>query len=159
MRWLIVSVVMGCGGGSSDEDTSATDDGPATGNGACGEVGTAAVQVLGSLLLESDAPAAGAAVRLEERNWDNPDRIYVESVTNAEGQFDLSAEIVTVADCWGTAVDYYIVGDLGAAHGERGVNSWLFTAAEGTGNGIATIELPIVLYGATVVESGGSGTL
>jgi hypothetical protein len=158
MRWFVLCALVGCGGGKDDEDTSGGGggDGPPTGNGACGEVGEASIELLGSLSFEDESPAAGASVRLEERNWNTPDKIYVEAVTDGDGKFDLIADLVTVADCWGVAVDYYVVGELGGAAGERGVNSWLFNAAEGTGNGRATMELPIVLFG-TVGTTGGTG--
>ena len=155
----LCGVIAACGGGSDDEAT--TDDGGGGGNtqGACGAVGTATVQVLGRFQLADDSPAGGAAARLEERNWNSPDLVYTTGISEASGQFDLTAEIVTVADCWGSAVDYYVVGELGGAVGELAVNAFLFNAVEGTGAGIATIELPIILEGAaTIPETGGSGS-
>ncbi|MBA2319836.1 MAG: hypothetical protein H0V89_01665 [Deltaproteobacteria bacterium] len=145
MRWVLVCAAMGCG----KEASSDAEPGPDL-DGACGDVGNAVVQVLGSLELSDGTPAAGASVRLEERNWNFPEVIvYAEGTTDAAGDFDLGADIVTVAECWGTAVGYYVVGELGGATGERGVNSWLFTAVEGTGGGVATIDQAIALVEAT----------
>jgi hypothetical protein len=152
MRWWVIAGLVGCGGGSDGETDGADGgDGPPD-DGACGEIGTAPVQVLGELALADGSPAGGAAVRLEERNWNNPIRVFASGTTDPAGRFELAATIDTVADCWGTAVDYYVIGELGTAYGERGVNSYLFNAVEGTGAGVATLDVPIPLF-----EPGTSG--
>ena len=122
----VVLALIGCGG--KDEDTGAYV--PPTNDGACGAVtyDNPAV-VTGRILLPDGAPAAGATVIIEERNW-TPGTVHAEGVTAADGTYELDAALTIVEGCWGTAVAYYLVADLGEQHGEHPLNSFLFNAID-----------------------------
>lgn len=122
-RGLVLVLAAGCGGGDdSDTGPADTDDG-----GACGEVTNHDVTLTG-VVETAGGPAEGATVTLEERNWTSG-QAFGTATTGADGSFQIDATgIVSVEDCWGTALDYYVVAESGDLSGERQINSTLFNA-------------------------------
>jgi hypothetical protein len=107
--------------------------------GQCGDVGYFDVSVVGLVVGPDGTAAVGAAVSLEERNWDP--QTYASGTTDAYGAFTLVAsQIVGVEDCWGVAVDYVVVATQGSASAERDVNQSLFNAVSPGGDGVADIS-------------------
>jgi hypothetical protein len=137
-RVALVGLVAGCGAAADDTFVEPTDP------GACGEVTTHDVSVLGAVT-SGGAPAVGAAVRLEDRGWNVGD-VLGEATTGADGTFTLAAASVTsVEDCWGTILDYALVGELGGEAGEMNVNTALFNAIEDGSLEADTRSFPVAL--------------
>jgi hypothetical protein len=102
-------LVLGCTP-NSGKDTGAnpTD----SGRGACGDVSTIdLVHISGGVRSSEDQTwVPNVDLALEERNWD-PGHVHGTARTDANGQFTLTAEEITVVDgCWGLAVSYWLVG-------------------------------------------------
>lgn len=122
----LVLAMIGCGGG--DEDTGAPEPEPT--DGACGAVTyDNPATVTGRILLPDGSPAVGARVVIEERNW-TPGTIHAEGVTSDDGTYELDAALTIVEGCWGTAVAYYLVAELGEQRAELPANSPLFNAVD-----------------------------
>jgi hypothetical protein len=120
---LVLVLAAGCdGGGTDDTSTGDTDL-----NGACGEVTNHDVTVTG-VVETAGGPAEGATVYVEERAWTGGMRMGT-AQSAADGTFTIEvADLISVEDCWGTALDYYVVAEAGDLYGERGINSTLFNA-------------------------------
>jgi len=114
-------VAAGCVGASGD-----TGD---TWLGACGEISTWDVTVLGRVEDASGA-VGGADVWLEDRGWE-PVTVLGQTTTSANGGFTLEADDVTAVEgCWGTLLDYVLVATEGSRSGERGINHPLYGAID-----------------------------
>jgi len=146
--WL---ALVGCGGGA-EEETAAP--GASTTQGFCGDVhNDVPVRVEGQVLLaDGVTPAEGAIVTLDERSW-TFFQVFGEATTGADGRFAIDADIIVVDGCWGSAIAYYLTAERDGIVVERGINSWLFNAVEGTGSGggdgVAEVAIPLVLGGTT----------
>ena len=68
------------------------------------------------------------------------------TTTDGDGRFDFEArDVVSVEDCWGTALDYKLVVVKGTKSMEEDVNSSLFTAID-QGDLVAELSaFPLVL--------------
>lgn len=116
---------------SSTSDTAATNIVTPGGGGACGEITHWAVTVTGRVETSDGSGAAFADVWVEDRGW-NPTTITIGSTTaDQQGNYTIQiADLVSAADCWGTVLDYVLVGQQGPIQGERQVNSPLFNAIQ-----------------------------
>ncbi len=116
--------------GACEEDEpdpiDTTDD---TKEGACGEVSEWDVNVIISVT-QDGAPAEGADVSLVEDAWHIPAKRWYGGVTDADGIVEFIApDVVSVEDCWGIALLYYVEAQKGAdLYGRRDMNSSLFGA-------------------------------
>lgn len=122
--WLWMGCAVGC---VADEPV---DTGPDTDpeGGACGAVTEHDLVVTGVVHLDGE-PVEGANVVLEERAWHAGGKVFGTALSDAQGRFELSVDdVVSVEDCWGTALAYYLVGVRGDSRGELGVNGPLFHA-------------------------------
>lgn len=119
---LVCGSAIACGGGEA-VDTGDTDPAP---KGACGEV-TRHDLVLTGVVHHDGVPVQGANVTLEERAWHADGKVFGTAVTDASGAYVLDVDdVVSVQDCWGSALAYYLVGVRGDARGEMGVNGPLY---------------------------------
>jgi hypothetical protein len=117
---VVALLAMGCHGGPADDTTD-------TRFGACGEITTWDVTVIGKVE-DAAGNVAGAAVSLEDRGWE-PITILGEATTTTNGSFTLEAQNVTAVEgCWGTLLDYVLVATEGSRSGERGINHPLYGA-------------------------------
>ena len=142
-RWgaMVALAMAGCGGTSPDDTSPDT----VPQGGACGEVTTWDVQVIGLVEDALGNPVEGADVLLEERDWTFGDT-FGNALTDAQGRFEFEArDVVSVEGCWGTALDYKLVVVKGTKTLEEDVNSNLFTAID-QGDLIADLTaFPLVL--------------
>ena len=151
---LAAGSTVGCSGGDDDPTGTPadTDSNPVVGDdddeptGQCGEVSTFDMQIHGQVLKEDGTPAASARVYLEDRAWAPNDTILGEGTTDYDGHFAFPVPGVTsVEDCWGTLLDYWVVGELGTAErGERGANPDLYASIT-DGTLIAELSFPLDL--------------
>jgi len=105
------------------------DDTEDTRLGACGEISTWNVTVLGRV---EDAAGAvgGAEVSLEDRGWE-PVTGLGATTTATNGSFTVEARNLTAVEgCWGTLLDYVLVATEGSRSGERGINHPLYGAID-----------------------------
>jgi hypothetical protein len=120
---VILMGLIGCGGGNTDTGPVYTGDG----GGACGEVTEFSVTIRG-LVTRDGVPEEGASVSLEELAWTNGE-YYGSTNTDANGLFALEVEdLVSVEDCWGSALDYVLTAVRGTDSAEDDINSHLFGA-------------------------------
>jgi hypothetical protein len=119
---IAFGLLVGCG---SAEDTGTDDTTP---TGACGAVTTHDVNISGVVHDGGGAGADGAVVSLEERSWD-PGTLGTATAAS-DGTFTISATITGVEDCWGTALDYWLVASGDAGTAEDAVNQPLFNAVD-----------------------------
>jgi hypothetical protein len=111
--------------------------------GACGEVSMHALRVRARVQTSQGAPASGVKVALEERNW--APGVRGEGVTDDAGVVAFDAtEVVAVAGCWGTAVDYVLAATRDGASVEDPVNPDVREAVEGDGE-LDLTERPLQL--------------
>jgi hypothetical protein len=126
---------VGCG--AEVDDTEPVD-------GACGEVTEHRLNLLAKVVDGGGLPVAGATVRLEERLWDP--RTVGSATTDGTGEASLSNLAITgVEDCWGTALDYVLVAEMGAQSDEENVNSRLFGAVSVGDATVDRRDRPLVL--------------
>ncbi len=104
-------------------------------DGACGDVTTHDVTLLGAVVLD-DLPFEGATIWVEDRGWE-PGTILAEGVTGADGTVTFALDdLVSVEDCWGVLLDYVAVAsavspaDGSTLSGETDLNSHLFSAID-----------------------------
>ncbi|MFT5453666.1 MAG: hypothetical protein ACI9K2_000140 [Myxococcota bacterium] len=132
MRLLLVLVVCGCGGGKSI-DTAPVADPTGPPPSACGEVTDGyAVRIEGAVELQGER-VSGADVVLVEKLW-SAGQVHGTATTAADGTFVLEAtDLVSVEDCWGTALDYKaeVVWDVWSR--SRDMNAPLYAAIVGDG--------------------------
>lgn len=107
----------------------------------CGDVTTWDVVIEGSVQDDGGVAVPAAAVALEDRGWSGDALGW--ATARADGSFTLTATGVTAVDgCWGTVLDYVLVGEQGALYGERGVNSALHLAID---DGSLTADTPALV--------------
>lgn len=137
---LLVWCALGCGSSEPVEDTGT--EPPAEPKGACGEVSEHDL-VLTGVVQRDGEPAEGARVALEERAWHGGGKIFGSAVSEAGGRFTLNAVgVVSVEDCWGSALAYYVKAERDDASGELGVNGPLYHAISDA-EGEVEIHFPI----------------
>jgi len=138
---VLAVIAVGCGGADVDDTSPVT----VPQGGACGEVTTWNVQVIGLVHDAVGVPVEGADVVLEELDWTFGDTFGF-TTTDVEGRFDFEArDVVSVEDCWGTALDYKLIVVKGTSSMEEGVNSNLFSAID-QGDLVADMSaFPLVL--------------
>ena len=74
------------------------------------------------------APAVGADVRLEERNW-APGTVHGAGTTNEQGEYTiLATDMPIIEGCWGWATGFYIVAEQDGLYDDWGVNSSITSA-------------------------------
>lgn len=99
--------------------------------GLCGDVTTWDVSFSGLVTAAAGGAAAGAQVWVEERAYSAETVIYGSGTTAGNGLFTIDLDqIVSVQDCWGIVLDYYVVAQQGNATVERGINPVLFSAID-----------------------------
>ena len=138
---FLVLAALACGGDKA-EDTSPSTTPPGKPEGACGAVTEGyAVVVRGRVTLQGE-PVAGASVTVRERLW-NAGKVHGVGETDAEGLFSIdTTELVSVEDCWGTALDYEAEAVWDSWSASRDLNAPLYGAilddgeADLTGNPI-----------------------
>lgn len=140
---LILAALAACGGGgdeaSTQEPTETGTDTRTIGQGACGDVSQIDATITGLVAYE-EAPVGAATVRLEERLWEQ--KVYTTEIAGADGRVTLAGTgLWSVEDCWGSAIDYWVVADglapdgVTAVHGEKPVNQYIFNLVFGYGDG------------------------
>lgn len=141
--WAIALASMACKQGSAGETGDTGTDDPV---GACGDVSTIDVVIRGGVRDQDENRVPDAYVALEERNW-APGTIHGESETDGNGEFVLEArDLPVVEGCWGTAVQFWLVGDKGDLAGEKPMNSPIVSAYN---DGTLDVDLgsfPLILY-------------
>jgi hypothetical protein len=106
-----------------DTDTVDADDN----KGACGDTSLWDITVIGAVSHQGQF-VEGATVELEDRGY-NTGQILGSGVTDSDGVFELDAfDVVSVEDCWGTLLNYYIVAEFEDIAGEKKANTYLHTA-------------------------------
>lgn len=104
---------------------------------ACGETSYHDLVVLGTVQDSYGQPAVGARVWLEDRGFSPTVQTMGEATVDVYGQFEMTVDqLASVEDCWGTLLDYVLVGELGNERGEEGINPTLHGAIL-DGSGIA----------------------
>ncbi|MEQ1507175.1 MAG: hypothetical protein ABMB14_33410, partial [Myxococcota bacterium] len=111
---------------------------------ACGETELVALELSGVALTADGAPAAGAEVWLEQRDW-GPTEIHGSGLADDAGRFRFAVtEVPIVAGCWGIGPQFWASASHGGATGEVAVNmqvvmAWL------DGSGVADLsDVPVV---------------
>lgn len=137
--------------GTPITDTAPTDTPPPPPpptSGACGDVATWDLQLLGGVARSTGGPASGADVWLEDHGW-VPGTVLGTATTDGDGRFEMVITgLTSVEDCWATLLDYRVHAELGSEATERGINTDLFNAIY-TGGGVADITaFPLVLEAA-----------
>ena len=132
-------------GCKEDEEPSSESTADSEPIGACGELSSFDVTVVGRVKDLDNQWVAGVNVALEERNW-SPGTIHGASVSDGDGAFSFAASgLPVVEDCWGTAVQYWLVGASGALAGEKPMNPLMVDAYE-SGLGVVDLgEFPLIL--------------
>lgn len=129
---VLIFVAAGCTGDKpEDSGASATVSTPPP--SACGEVTEGyEVRLQGAVSLQGE-PVAGAEVTIREKLW-NAGRIHGTATTDADGLFEVQVtEIVSVEECWGTALDYTADVTWETWARSRDLNSTLYAAIIGSG--------------------------
>jgi hypothetical protein len=126
------------------ETTETTTD-PEPPEGQCGDVSNWDLFVEGAVIDFRDQPYAGVEIILEDRGW-IPGTILGTATTDDEGvyTFDVS-QLTSVEDCWGTLLDYVIVGTEGDLVAEEGVNAQLYSAIVDGTLEVDLYSFPLVL--------------
>jgi hypothetical protein len=138
---LVVALTAACSGDPAPSTTPVVAD---TGSGACGDVTLVDVTIRGQVHDGSGAPVDGVSVVLEERNW-RPGELYGQDRSDASGRYEIAAGGLSVVEgCWGTAVQYWVVGEGGGLFGERPINAWLEPAIT-AGQGVVEIDAAIIV--------------
>ena len=120
---ILISLLFGCADESEDSDTI---EGGGS-SGACGETSRWDVSVVGTVRHQGE-PLEGAMVVLEDRGY-NPGEVLGTGVTDTQGGFQFEAlEVVSIEDCWGTLLNYFVVAESGTLYGEKKANTYLHTA-------------------------------
>lgn len=146
MRWIAAvwfgAVGAGCGDAAGESDpTTTTDPG-----GQCGAVTDHNITIRAKVVDGGGAPVAGAELRIEEDYWHNPPKTWGSAVTGADGIGEFSATgIVAVEDCWGVALNYVLLAQLGDRVGEDDYNSSLYDAINSETYQTDTTSFPVVL--------------
>ncbi|MEQ1564232.1 MAG: carboxypeptidase-like regulatory domain-containing protein [Myxococcota bacterium] len=138
---VTLGVLASCAG-----DPPAQESGADTQLGACGEKSEiASVVIEGRVRDEQQNWVADVDVQLEEWNWD-PGTIHGAGRTDATGAFSFTAtNLPVLEDCWGTAVQFWLVGEKGYLRGEQPMNPYLIEAYESGAGSVNTGDVPMIL--------------
>jgi len=110
----------------------------------CGEVSTFDLVLNGWVINEAGSPVGGAMLQLEERVWE-PGHVHASVQTDEDGMFELSATgLTSVADCWGSALQYWIFGETSDMAGDLPVNTVIVEGMLGA-NSDAEMVTPLIL--------------
>lgn len=147
---LAAALLAGCG---PDDATDPTEPPPppptdtdTTDHSFCGDVTTHNLTMAGLIVDATGYPVEGAEARVEEYNWDNRVVVYGSATTDALGAFSLQLTgVVSVEDCWATALDYKLIGELGGLYGEMLANQTLFGAIDGGSLHADVTAFPLVI--------------
>lgn len=146
MRW-IGAVVLALGGaacGPSEVDSDPTTTSNTAGQ--CGAVTDHNIVIRAKVVDSGGAPVANAEIRLEEDFWHNPPKTWGSAATDATGVGEFTAvNVVAVADCWGVALNYVLLAQLGDRIGEDDYNSSLYDAIISETFETDTTSFPVVL--------------
>ena len=134
--WLIGAILVAVGCGRDDpQPTDDTDDG-----GACGEISTHTLSIVGLVERADGSPVVESVVRLEDRGWE-PGTILGVAATEESGAFRIeAAQITSVENCWGTLLDYVLVAEAEDLSGEKEINQQLYNAIA-DGNDTADVSM------------------
>lgn len=126
VRWTAVWIgIVGVGCAGSDDPTLAPDPEPA---GACGDYHETDVQIVGRVTTADGTPVEGADIWLEERNW-APGTVHGSGTADAQGAYTFDATTLPIIeDCWGTAVDFWLVGEAPGLFGDKPMNPPIINA-------------------------------
>lgn len=73
---------------------------------------------------DGDGVAAGADVRIEERNYEPSTTVHGTAVTDPQGRFSVDATALPIVEgCWGWATGFYVVAEQDGRTAEWGINS------------------------------------
>jgi hypothetical protein len=127
MRALFV-VVVGCGGqDTGDSQGTDTEDSTPLVDPGCADPVYYDATIRGRVTRDG-APAAGAEVRLEERNW-APVTIHGSTLSSPTGDYSIVAtQMPIIEGCWGWATGFYVVAEQDGLYADWGVNSPIVSA-------------------------------
>lgn len=138
---LFVWCVVGCGTPEPMDTGPLLDTEP---KGACGDVSHHDLVLTGTVL-QGDEPVEGARVVLEESVWHGGGKVFGSAISEAGGHWQLTAEqVVSVEDCWGTALAYHVVATRDEAQGRLPVNGPLYHAIKNARSEVQ-IQFPVKL--------------
>ncbi len=142
--WIgLLAAGIGCSGGDDDPTPIDTDDG-STG-GACGDYLETDVEIVGHVESRSGAPVEGADVWLEERNW-APGTIHGSATSDASGNYSFFArDLPIIEGCWGTAVSFYLAGEIEGFSGDKPMNPPIINAWNDGSLTVDATVFPLVL--------------
>lgn len=133
---------LGCRGEEEPSSTE-TDGVPA---GACGEFSSIDVTITGRVRDTDQQWVAGVDLALEERNW-SPGTVHGRSVSDSQGSFSFAASgLPILEDCFGTAIQFWLVGQTDDLSGEKPMNPLIIEAWESGEHAISLGEFPLLLY-------------
>jgi hypothetical protein len=117
--------------GTQPVDSDPTDTDP---TGACGSPINYDMTLVGFVLGGNGEVGDAASLSIEDRGW-QPGRILGTGTTDSYGAFTIPlTDVTSVEDCWGTLLDYVLVGQRTVAGGEQsgelGLNTLLFNAIQ-----------------------------
>lgn len=149
MRPLLAPVLFAfltaCGGEPQDTSPEVPDP---TG-GQCGAVTEHDILIRARVVDQvTGAAVAGAELRLVEDTWHNPEKVWGSGITGADGVGEFTANrVVAVEDCWGVALNYNLLAQLGERIGEDalGFNSSINQAITDGSNTADVTSFPIEL--------------
>jgi len=126
------------------ESTVTTEDSEPP-DGQCGDVSHWDLHIEGAVVDWQERPFEGIDVELQDRGW-NPGTVMGTATTDADGMyaFDVS-QLTSVEDCWGTLLDYVLVGTDGDLVAEEGVNPQLYNAIVDGSLEVDLYTVPLVL--------------
>lgn len=127
MRALFIAVV-GCGGqDTGDSQGTDTEDSTPLVDPGCADPVYYDATIRGRVTRDG-APAVGAEVRLEERNW-APVTIHGSTLSSATGDYSIVAtQMPIIEGCWGWATGFYVVAEQDGLYADWGVNSPIVSA-------------------------------
>jgi len=129
MRALILALAAGCAGGDTtdDDDDPGTTDTDGVTPWDCEDPVYFDASFRGRVT-RNGAPASGAEVRVEERNW-APGTVHGTGTSNEQGMFDFPATGMPIVEgCWGWATGFFVVAEQDDLSDEWPVNSILTSA-------------------------------
>ncbi len=146
-RWSVgvwVLALVACGGKDGDTGPLVTTD---DGGGACGELSEWTIDVTARVVDgDSNQPVEGADVRLIEESW-TLGGDFGGGTTDAQGMVTFSAvDVISVEDCWGTALDYKLTALRGEKVGEKDMNPSLFGAITDGDLVTDVSDFPVTLF-------------
>jgi hypothetical protein len=142
--FLFLGLVACSGGDDKSEPTSTGHTGaiplhstPTTDTeptGACGPPIDYDLTLTGLVQGASGEPGADTTLEVEDRGW-TPGLILGTATTDAYGAFTMTlTDVTSVEDCWGTLLNYVLIGERdafgGPEAGELGINTPLYNAIQ-----------------------------